>query len=206
MLKNKLSLIVYAIIAFNIYSCKSLKNKDVLGRYIFETKISKGSLILNTNTFEYNYEAPMEAYTSKGTWFLDKNHIILKSDNSYLNDFMIVKETLSENKIIKILDKNEIPIEGISVRVNDINNLFMTDKSGIISFQNDIKIHKIRVEYFGLSNQLYKVKNNNATVFEISILPKDYTKIFFNNYHGKINDKKIKVYNQEYIKSNKIQN
>ena len=158
---------------------------------------------MNTNTFEYNYEAPLEAYTSMGTWFLDKNHIILKSDNSYLNDFMVVKETFSESKLIKILDENKSPIQGIPVKVNDIDNLFMTDKSGIILLENDIKIHKIKVEYFGLSNQLYKVKNNNATVFEISILPKDYTKIFFDKYHGKINDKKIKVNNQEYIKSNK---
>ncbi|TPD73756.1 hypothetical protein [Flavobacterium microcysteis] len=201
MLKNKLSLILYAIIAFNIYSCTSLKSKDALGKYIFETKISKGSLILNTNTFEYNYEAPMEAYTSKGTWFLEKNHIILKSDNFYLNDFMIVNETFSENKTIKILDENKTPIEGISVKINDINSLFVTNKSGVISLQNDIKIHKIKVEYFGLSNQLYKVKNNNATTFEISILPKDYTKIFFDNYHGKINNKEIKIYNQKYTKN-----
>ncbi|MEZ0007952.1 hypothetical protein ABH942_003338 [Flavobacterium sp. 28YEA47A] len=201
MLKNKPHIIFSAIAAFIIYSCSSLKDKDILGRYNLEAKISKGSLILNeNNVFEYSYEAPMETYTSKGKWHLDKKSIILKSDDFYLSDFMDVKETFSENRIIKILDESNIPIEGVTIKINDINNLFVTDKSGIVSLRNDMKIDKIIVEYIGLSNRLYEVKNFNAKAFEIRIIPKDYTKMFFDNYHGKINNKEIKIYTQKYIK------
>ncbi|MCY1510824.1 hypothetical protein D3C87_231100 [compost metagenome] len=204
MLNNKLHLVFFTIVVFTIYSCGTLKNDDVLGQYDFKTKISKGTLTLNeNNNFEYSYEAPLEAYTSKGKWSLDKSGIILKSDVYYLSDFMDVKEIFSENKIIKILDESNVPIEGVPIKVNNLDKLFVTDKSGIVSLQNDIKLFKIKVEYLGLSNQLYEVKDKNANAFELRIISKDYTKIFFNNYHGKINKKDIKIYNQKYIKNNK---
>ncbi|MGV7106197.1 hypothetical protein [Flavobacterium sp. U410] len=204
MIKNNLKLALY-LLTGTFFSCGSLTKDDVYGNYEYNSKISKGSLVLSKDYFEYSYEAPMESYESKGNWSFNNNRLLLKSYENYKNNFIIVEEVLDENKrFVRLIDDTDAPIIGATVIINS-DLIFQTNEFGEINLK-DNKINnilKIEVELIDLlkEDRVYIPNDKISKSFIIKDIPKDYKKVFFND-SMRIDKNKVIIFNQEYIKNN----
>jgi hypothetical protein len=192
-------------ISFLLFSCSSVSQKNILGQYKYTSKISLGKLILFDSIFEYEYEAPLNSYKSRGNWSSDGNLLVLKSFDSFNNNYMIIEEKNQENNgYIQILDKYNLPIQNINIVINNENLIFKTDINGKIDIKllNGVPVKSIKVESIDLSNNhnIYFSTKENSNVFLIKIIPIDYEKKFFNYERFVIKNNKVIINNQIYIK------
>lgn len=205
MIKINKYLLLPLTVSFLLFSCSSISQKNILGSYKYTSKISLGKLFLSDSIFEYEYEAPLNSYKSKGSWILDNNLIRLKSYDSFKNNYMIIEEKYQEKEgYMQVLDKYNLPLQNLNIIINDEKLIFKTDINGKIDIKllNNVPVKSIKVESIDLSNDhnIYLSTKQKSNVFLIKIIPIDYEKKFFDNEGFFIKNNQIIIDNQKYIK------
>jgi len=201
MIKNKLLLLLFVTV---FISCKTLKHEDIIGEYKHEEKMVIGKFILQDSLFSYQYNVLHDSYESNGTWKLQGNQLILKSFDSYKNDYIKVEEQSSEKvTYIQLLDKNNYPMEGFDVLINDKYSMKVDSlgKADLKQF-TDSKIQSIKVPYIGLSDKsnFYIPESPSSNTFIIHVFDIDYGKVFFDNESIKVKRNTLIIKKKKYTK------
>lgn len=204
MIQKSKNLLLLVLILSSLYSCSPLKKENFYGTYECKAKIGFGRLILKDSMFDFSYEVPMVSYSSKGTWSISGRKIILKSYDSYRNNYLIVTELPNEkNRKIKLIDANEQPLEEINILINN-SVVLKTDDQGEINldFFSDKSINLIEVIYVYLTddNKIYKAIDTQSSSFVIKTIPVDREKQYFNKRIIRVRKGKIKMNKDEYLK------
>lgn len=203
MLKNRFILISLFIF---VLSCKTSPELYVHGTYEYKSDIAFGKLILfEDGTFNHSYDIPLASYESKGRWRKQNKSIILTSEESYKNDYMIVSEKTGQNEsYIQILDEYNNPVDSIFISINGKQKYYTTDSNGKInlSSQNEKEIKSITVDWLFLSTKhnVYYVKSKESNQFIIKIIPKNFMKKYYDDSRFKVRKNKIIMNKQVYTK------
>lgn len=204
MIQKSKSLLLLVSILSSVYSCSPLKRENYYGTYEYKWKIASSHLTLKDSMFDFSYEVPMVSYSSKGTWSIDGRKIILKSYDSYRNNYLIVTEQSgNKDRIIKLIDSDDQPYEGVDVIINNRIVLKTDDKGEInLDLVSEKLINTIAISYIEIkgNNSIYKTIDNQWSSFIIKMIPIDYEKIYFKKEVLKVRKGKIKMKKDEYLK------
>lgn len=200
--KNRISkLIVAMCLGFLAFSCNTLRNRTIIGEYVFRDDVKRLTLTLKSNNeFEYKQEMSLNYSTSLGKWEQLNNEIVLKSYDSYKTDFFEVIESYSENeKYIQIFDDQGLGIYGAEVAINDDQIREITDEDGKIYYKDD-SVSSIHLYWIGISEGFYRVKNTDSNVFILKAVEIDYAKSYFNNEKAHLKKNAINFNNRKFVK------
>lgn len=206
MIQKSKNLLLLVLILSSLYSCSPLKRENYYGTYEYKWKIASSHLTLKDSMFDFSYEVPMVSYSSKGTWSIDGRKIILKSYDSYRNNYLIVTEkSEKKDRIIKLIDANDQPLEDIDIVINNSTVLKTNNKGEInLDLVNEKLIKNIEISYIEIigDNRIYKTENSQSSSFIIKMIPIDYEKKYFKKEVLKVRKGNIKMDKDEYLKKN----
>ncbi len=199
MVKNKIEII---FILFTLFSCSSLKKEDIKGVYNYKSKISLGRLSITDSVFEFEYQAPFENYSSKGTWSYSKKYLTLKSYDSYKSGFIEVTEMTTSTGYIEVLDRYRYPISNVNITIDGKQSKFSTDSMGRVYLNNNENPKNIQVHFIGLLETYnhYIVKSDKSNTFIVVMYDRNYQKKYFDFDKVKINKNKALIDKQLFIK------
>lgn len=206
MIQKSKNLLLLVLILSSLYSCSPLKRENYYGTYEYKWKIASSHLTLKDSMFDFSYEVPMVSYSSKGTWSIDGRKIILKSYDSYRNNYLIVTEkSEKKDRIIKLIDANDQPLEDIDIVINNSTVLKTDDKGEInLDLVSEKFINTIAISYIEIkgNNSIYKTIDSQLSSFIIKIIPDDNSKEYFNNEILRVRNGKIIIDKIKYLKKN----
>lgn len=183
---------------FFLVNCKSVKDENVIGSYIYNSKIGSEEIHLSDNKlFSYKCQIPLIKSESKGHWEIKNNILILKSFEEFKNDYFEVVE-LNQNldsTIIKVVDENDNPLAGVNIRIDNFSDNLVTDLSGHIvneniNFSKDLSIKIFSID-LSLGKNEYIVKSNSTKSLIIKIYRKTNEKRYFSNDTLKLKKNKL---------------
>jgi len=170
-----------------IVGCSSLKNADTVIKsyscYSKATNTMRRLVLNNDHSFKYEHNAGLASSKSIGTWSLEEDNIILKSDESYKSGFLTTKpsksKTSKDSISIKITEEYDIPISDLLVAFDSSNNYSLTNESGIVKFGKQ-GFTQIRIIFLGTEyvKRFPKIVENDIT---INLVVEDISKVYFEN-------------------------
>lgn len=184
--------IIYLITLALVFSCKAQKNtqEKFIGTYKTKTEGVSGEIVLNKDSsFTYQYSAGLINTKSKGTWKLMDKAIVLKSSKEYMTNQIKVKEYMDKGKIV-ITDSEKNPIVGAYVVLGNNQSSLETNNSGFVEIGKNANIESFEIHYLGETYK-YKIKNNNANSYDVTIYLADLSKTYFDNQKFKVKNKSL---------------
>lgn len=174
---------VLIIIALFVFSCKAKKNdlSGLMGTFEIKTKDYNEKIIIEVDSiFTYYYSVGLIKSKSKGNWKLINKNLVLNSFKDFLTNRIIVEENNYYKNKILIEDVHGNSLEGVSVLINDENEVLQTDKNGIIEIVNYKELKNFEIYYLGESYK-YDVKDSMSNSYKVTIYIHDLSKIYFEN-------------------------